>query len=301
MRALATVMCAGLLGACTLDSDGSPPDATQQGEGQMPPDAMVDGVPFYAQNGFRCGPAAMATMLAWSGVTAEPATLEGRFYNAPKDPRTILVDTAQRFGRLAYPVSGTRAMHAELAAGHPVLILENLGVAGEPLWNCAVAVGYRDGGAVFLINGGDQPARPMSRGLLDRLWSDTERWGLVVLRPGEMPATARERPMVEAANGLARVGHHWEAVVSYDTVLSRWPSDADALLGLGASLYLLGDTRGAADAYRSAAKVAADPAPAEEALAHLLGDPARPKAQDAVILGPVPNAARDASVNSGGD
>jgi len=263
MRVIVAMMCAALAAGCAAQPD------RQAEESSRPPEALASGVPFHPQAGFRCGPAAMASMLGWSGIAVAPEALEGRFYGDSPDPRTRLEETAATYGRLAYPVAGTEQMLTELAAGHPVLILENLGVASQPLWNCTVAVGYQDGGAIVLVNSGAQSARPKPRRLLERLWAETDDWGLVVLRPGEMPATASEAGMVAASRGLAQAGRTWEAVLAFDAVLSQWPNDADALMGLGAGLYLLGDARGAADAYRSAATAAKDPAPALDALAHV--------------------------------
>jgi len=165
--------------------------------------------------------------------------------------------------------------------------LENLGVAADPLWNCTVAIGYEGGGARFLVNGGDEPAKQMSKGLLERLWAETNYWGMVVLRPGEMPATARQTDMVAAAHGLESAGRHWEAVLAYDAVLSRWPNDATAQMGLGSSLQLLGDLHGAADAFRAAAAESRDPAPALEALSHVAAE-----------IGDQPTLPKKASINS---
>jgi tetratricopeptide (TPR) repeat protein len=270
MRVTVAMMCALLAAGCAAEQ------AETAGPSGRLPAAMAAGVPFHPQKGFRCGPAAMAAMLEWTGIAVTPADLEGRFYGEAPDPRARLEETARTYGRLAYPVSGTEQMLNELAAGHPVLMLENLGVASQPLWNCAVAVGYRDNGATLLINGGAQPARPRPRRTVERLWAETEEWGMVVLRPGDLPATATAAGMVNAARDLAQAGRTWEAVLTYDATLSQWPRDAEALMGLGAGLYALGDVRGAADAYRLAASVAKDPAPALDALGHVLASIGHP-------------------------
>lgn len=268
MRVFVAVLCVGLLAGCTLVEPG------QDGSGLSR--TRVAGVPFHPQEGFRCGPAAMASVLGWSGMEVAPAALEGQFY-AVKDPRAALVETARRYGRLAYPISGTQAMMAELAAGHPVLVLQNLGVSREPLWNCQVAVGFdRQAGKVW-VHSGDQPAKSMSLGLFERLWTESEQWGLVVLRPGDLPASVREEDYVRAAKGMEQAGRYWEAVLSYDTALSQWPRNSDAMMGLASSLYLLGDPRGAADAYRAAAASARDPRPALDALSHLLSELGEPQ------------------------
>lgn len=269
MRVLTAVLCAGLLAGCALDR-AMPADAPAR-----PAALRISGVPFHPQEGFRCGPAAMAMMLGWAGVKIAPAALEGQFYGEPRDPRVTLVDSARRYGRLAYPVSGMEALEAELAAGHPVLVLQNLGVARSPIWNCAVVVGYDRANGRVQLNSGGEAGKEVSWRLLERLGSDTDHWGLVVLRAGDLPATAAEGSYVEAARGLERAGRYWEAVLAYDTALSLWPSNSDAMMGLGSSLYLLGDPVGAADAFKAAVPLAKDPKPALEALAHVLAEMGR--------------------------
>lgn len=265
MRMLQALLCVGLLSGCA-------PWGAATAENPTHPNLVrVTGVPFYPQDGFKCGPAAMAMVLDWSGLDIKPPALEGQFFPI-KDPRKILPETANRYGRLAYPVIGTAAMMDELSAGHPVVIVQNMGVDSAPVWNCAVAIGFDRSQSQILIHGGNQAAKHMSVRLFERLWADSDQWGLVVLRPGELPAAARQPEYLKAAYNLQRAGRYWEAVLAYDSGLALWPDDADTLMGLGSSLYLLGDTRGAADAYRAAAAIAGDGSPASAALAKIAGE-----------------------------
>lgn len=275
MRLLAAVMSAALLAGCV----GGQPAVSDSAGG--PVRVRVSGVPFHPQDGFRCGPSAMAMMLGWSGLPVEPALLESQFYGPLMEPERILRDAALRFGRLPYPISGTEAMMRELAAGHPVLVLQNLGVASEPLWNCAVAIGFDRAAGEILMQGGDQPNKRMSVRLFERLWSDTDQWGLVVLPAGDLPATVAKDAYLTAAKALEKSGRHWEAVMAFDAALSKWASEPDALMGLATSLQLLGDPLGAADAYRAAAKAAPDPAPALAALKDLMAELGVPGTQKA--------------------
>jgi hypothetical protein len=190
MRMLWMALCLGLLAGCS-----SQWPATLAGDGER---VRVAGVPFFPQDGFRCGPAAMAEVLNWSGLDIKPLSLEGQFY-AVSDPRRTLADAANRYGRLAYPITGTGAMLTELAAGHPVVVLQNLGVDREPLWNCVVAIGFDRARNQILIHSGDQAGKRMSLRLFERLWSDADQWGLVVLKPGELPAAAAQADYVKAA------------------------------------------------------------------------------------------------------
>lgn len=264
MRAIWAMLCVGILTGCT-----QPPGPSA---GAMRPEPVrlelvrVDDVPFHAHQGFRCGPEPLASMLEWTGMAITPAALQQAFTGKTTDPRVVLTATARRYGRLAYPISGLAALSAELAAGHPVLVVENLGVPGKPLWNCLVAVGYDQAAQQVLLNG-DEEAKRVPLRLFERLWSDSDQWGLVVLNPGDMPAAARQADYVAAARGLERAGRAWEAVLSFDAALAQWPNDGEAMLGLASSLRLLGDIKGAAEAYRAAATLLKDPRAAQEALA----------------------------------
>ncbi len=265
MRAISAIICLALLAGCAAP----PPTSAPIGAG-LPPAARVAGIPFHPQSGFRCGPAAMAQVMAGAGVPVPPEKLEDLFPRTQNDPRPILVDTAHRYGRFAYPLVGVEAAMAELAAGHPVLVVQNLGVRSRPMWHCIVAVGYdRD---QILVNAGGEEGKAMSRRLFERLWSDSGQWGLVVLKPGDLPATADQRSYLKAARALEDSGRYWESVLAYDGALARWPAETETLMGLGSSLHLLGDPQGAADAYRAAAELADDPAPALGRLAQILSE-----------------------------
>lgn len=265
MRGLLAALCAGVLAGCAGDWP------SLAGLGGETGRVRVADVPFFPQDSFSCGPAAMAMVLNWSGLDVRPAALEGA--RAPSaDPRKALTDSANRYGRLAYPVSGTAAMLTELAAGHPVLVLQNLGVESQPLWNCVVAIGFDRPQGQVLVHAGDQAGKRMSLRLFERLWSDADQWGLVVLKPGDLPAAAQLPDYVKSAYALERAGRYWEAVLAYDAALATWPADADSLMGLGSSLYLLGDVLGAADAYRDATRAADDPSAARAALEQIAAE-----------------------------
>lgn len=272
MRRVLMVLCAGLVAGCS----GNWPSLI--GTSDNVDHVRVAGVPFFPQEGFRCGAASMAMVLNWSGLEIKPASLDAKVV-ATADPRRTLAESASHYGRLAYPVTGTAAMLSELAAGHPVLVVQNLGVESQPLWNCVVAVGYDRPQEQVLLHSGDQAGKRVSLRLFERLWADSGQWGLVVLKPGELPAAARQQDYIKAAYNLRRAGRYWEAVQAYDAALATWPADTDTLMGLGASLHLLGDKHGAADAYRTALLWAEDPAPVRAALEQIAAEspPLRPQ------------------------
>lgn len=267
MRVLTIVVCAGMLAACAAGGPDSPTAST------LPGSIRVAGVPFHPQDGFGCGPSSLAMALGWSGIEVKPGMLQARF-EGTGDPRPALAETASSYGRLAYPISGMAGLLAELESGHPVVVVQNLGVESRPIWNCPVAVGFDRARDAVIVNGGNQAGKRVSARTFERLWSETDQWGLVVLKPGDLPKAVSLPGYLAAARGLELAGRYWEAVLAYDAALSAWPDDSETLMGLGTSLYRLGDPRGAADAYRAAASVAFDPGPARAALARLSSEQA---------------------------
>lgn len=285
MRMLQALLCIGLLTGC---SAGGPATSENADHSAL---VRISGIPFHPQEGLRCGPAAMAMVLDWSGLEIKPAALEAQFVTA-KDPRNTLAVTANRYGRLAYPIAGTAAMLAELTTGHPVIVVQNLGVDSAPIWTCAVAIGFDRSQNQIILHTGEQAAKRMSVRLFERLWADSDHWGLVVLRPGEVPAALSQPDYLKAAYNLEQAGRYWEAVLAYDSGLALWPNDPDTLMGLGSSLYLLGDSRGAVEAYRAAALIARDPSPASAALARIAAEQARRDSSVTAAEKPLPSPLR---------
>ena len=112
--------------------------------GGLPPRAEVAGVPFFPQEEAYCGPAALATVLSWSGLPVTQDEVAAQVYTPGREGtlRTDVAAAARRHGRLAVPVTRLADLVAELAAGHPVLVFQNLGLGWFPVWHYAVAVGY---------------------------------------------------------------------------------------------------------------------------------------------------------------
>jgi tetratricopeptide (TPR) repeat protein len=145
-------------------------------------------------------------------------------------------------------------MLEELGAGHPVIVLQNLGFSWYPVWHYAVVVGYDlDKRAVVLHSGAD-PSKQISLKAFHRTWARSHYWGLLVLPPTRMPATATERTYVSAVLGLEKA-HQWQAAVDgYHTALARWPDSLGARIGLGNSYYAFGNLASAEAAFSEATR-----------------------------------------------
>ena len=267
------VLLAGWLVGCA----GLSPDHARRDPQAHFSHILLETVPFYPQESYHCGPAALAMVLSWSGSPAQPDELVPEVYTPSRKGslRSALVGGARRHGRVAYPISDFDALRAELKAGNPVLVLQNLGLAWYPVWHYAVAVGYDERQREIILHSGTTPYKRVSLEAFENTWARSDRWGLLVLPPTELPATAQEHAYVEAIAGLERARKRDAAVTGYRAALSRWPGSLAALMGLGNSLYALSDLAQAEVTFREASRLHPAAGSAFNNLAHVLAERGR--------------------------
>ena len=260
--------------------------------GDLPPRVEMVDVPFFPQERYYCGPAALATMLAWSGLEVTQEDLVPQVYTPGREGtlRSDVIAAARRNGRLAVPVDSLANLLAELDAGHPVLVFQNLALDWYPQWHFAVAVGYDLEAGDLILRSGTEQRRVTSLSTFEHTWRRGDYWALVVLPPDRLPATAAELKVLQAASGLEQAARAGDAMTAYQAARNRWPDSLGALMGLGNTRYALGDREGARQAFAEAAGRHPDAAPAWNNLAVVLAELERPTeafdaAREAVRLG----------------
>ncbi len=209
---------------------------------------LLGGVPFHAQTQYQCGPAALAGLLGASGVAITPAQLEPQVY-LPKRQGSLqleLLGATRRAGRIPYVIDREPgAVLAELAAARPVLVLQNVLTPSVPRWHYAVIVGSDPARNRLLINTGTHEAKAVRARSFLRTWDWADRWGIVALRPGELPARAQPLRYAEAVADFEPVGGPAAARVAWEAGRQRWPDDHRAYLALGNLDYAAGDREAA--------------------------------------------------------
>ena len=238
----------------------------------IPPQREIASVPFFPQDEYQCGPAALAMVLAWSGLAVEPAELTEKVYTASLKGslQPAMIAGARRSGRLAYEISGTQSLMREIAAGHPVIVLQNLGLSWIPFWHYAVAIGYDTPADEVILHSGADACKRTALRVFENTWARANNWGLLVLNPGELPATAEEGKFVEAVIGLEKAKQPAAAVDGYRAALSRWPENMAAIMGLGNSYYALGQLEKSETEFRRAVALHPDSGAAWNNLADVL-------------------------------
>ena len=258
----------------------------------LPPTLELEAVPFYPQSKYQCGPSSLAMALTYSDLPITPEALQSQVYTPSRKGslQMAMVGATRRQGRIAYPIHGVDALWPEIAAGHPVIVLQNLGLSWIPAWHYAVVIGYDFIDNTVILRSGTSERKVMSFYTFGKTWARSEYWGLIVLKPSQLPVTAGEKDYLAAVFGLEKSRQYQAAIEGYQTALTRWPRSLIAFMGLGNSLYALGDLLGAEDAFRTAVVNHPRAANAHNNLAQVLLEQGRKQealeaAQRAVALG----------------
>jgi tetratricopeptide (TPR) repeat protein len=259
----------------------------------LPRSVELRAIPFFPQERYQCGPAALATALNAAGVSVMPDELTPQVY-LPERQGSLqfeLLAATRRHGRVPYVIKPRlEAVMSEVAAGNPVLVLQNLGLDAVPIWHYAVVVGFDLDQANVVLRSGIEERRITSLQTFEHTWARGNHWGVVVMPPDRLPQTAEERPYLESVVTLEKLQRWRESATAYTTALKRWPQSLGAAMGLGNSRYALNDLPGAEEAFRAATLGHPEAGAAFNNLAQVLADQQRweeaeTAAQQAVAIG----------------
>jgi hypothetical protein len=237
----------------------------------LPVHVELSATPFFPQTELQCGPAALATVLVAQGIDVTPAQLtEAVFLPARQGSLQVeMLAAARRHGALAVRVPGElTAVLREVAAGHPVLVMQNLGLGFAPAWHYAVVVGHELDLGVVVLRSGTTRREILPLRTFEHTWARSGHWAFVTVRPGELPATAAETEVAAATVALERSVSAAVAARAYDAALQRWPRNLTLAMGLGNARANEGNLDGAAQAFEHAARQH-DSAVAWNNLAHM--------------------------------
>lgn len=278
-----------------------------------PPDQAATelvAAPFFPQAEYQCGPAALATVLVHSGIATTPEALAPEVYLPGRlgSLQLELQASARRAGRIPYTLAaGPEALLAELEAGHPVLVLQNLGLRSLPRWHYAVVIGYDPARQRVILRSGTERRRQERWSRFMASWERAGFWGLVIPRPGELPASgtadhigpqlARQEALLEPALAQA----------AWERALGRWPGEADILFATANARRFRGDPEGAAALYRRLLLAAPAHMSGRNNFADLLLGASCPAAANAVLtpaseaVTGLPPRVRDAIIRTAAD
>ncbi|MGD8549640.1 MAG: PA2778 family cysteine peptidase [Desulfobacterales bacterium] len=256
IRRIPLLFFSGLLLICLTGCAGLKKWEMLQKEGNLPPCFELKAVPFFPQKAYQCGPAALAMSFHWSGLPVSPEDLTNEVFTPARKGslQTALISAARRHGRIAYKSTGIEIIFSEVADGHPVIILQNLGLSWYPVWHYSVVVGYDLPKKLVILRSGTTARKIMPSRVFMNTWARSKYWGLLILRPDQLPATADKGLFLEAVLGLEKARQFRAAILGYKTALKRWPQNLTALMGIGNCHYALGELKNAESAFRESAR-----------------------------------------------
>lgn len=215
--------------------------------------------PFWPQKRYQCGPAALATVLGAQGVMVRPEELVESVY-LPALHGSLFVElaaAARSYGLLAYPLQPSlQDLLTEIAAGNPVLVLQNQGTDWLSRWHFAVVIGYDLDEHEIVMRSGTTRRWRTTLATFERTWARGEYRALVVLPAGRIPASAETIAYLQAAHDLDTANRPVVAARAYRAAAWRWPGEAAVWLALGNNQYASADYAAAESAFRTATRLA---------------------------------------------
>jgi len=201
----------------------------------VPPRAELDAVPFFPQEAYQCGPAALATTLVHAGVPVTPDALVPLVYLPGREGslQVEMLAGARRHDRVAVTLAPRLDdLLREVAAGNPVIVLQDLGLGPVSVWHYAVVVGYDYPAGELILRSGTTRRQTMPFTVFEVTWKKSGYWAMLTLPPERLARTATEAGSLAAIAAMERVAQPRAADIAYTAFLERWPESEGGSLGL---------------------------------------------------------------------
>lgn len=238
--------CAALLPQTTALRDQRPAD--------LPDRVELADIPFTPQDDYQCGPAALAMALTNARVDVPMNKLVSEVYLPAREGslQADMLATPRRHGTVSYRLAPSLVdVLREVAAGTPVVVLQNYGAWPIDVWHYALVVGYDYPAGEAILHSGEKAGMRMPFGVFEYLWRASDHWAMVVTPPQRLPASASEAGYLEAVGNVERVDSA-TAARAYRTLLERWPHNEGAAIGLANSHHARGELAAAEAVLRPA-------------------------------------------------
>lgn len=142
---------------------------------------LIKGVPFFPQEEYQCGPASLAGILNFWGISASPSEIARSTYSSSaKGALGIdLAHYAREVGLSAEIRNGSwEELTKLIEAGYPILVFVDLGLLFIQANHFMVAVGYDKDG--IIVNSGKEREKKVKKRTFLRAWKKNDFWMLLI-------------------------------------------------------------------------------------------------------------------------
>lgn len=226
-----------LLAACSTPQTKALRNAAPAG---LPARSELSEVKYFPQDAYQCGPASLAMLMHKEKVNATPEQLKEFLYLPDKQGslQVEMLATSRHYGLLAYVLRPELLdLLTEVAAGNPVIVLQNLGLSWYPLWHYAVVIGYDLNQEELILRSGSNERLVMPFTTFEHTWSRSQYWAMLALPPERLPQTAIPENLIPSLAALEYTSPKTDTWPAYTAAMQRWPNDLLVFIAAGNHAY----------------------------------------------------------------
>jgi tetratricopeptide (TPR) repeat protein len=271
-RAIAGVFILLLLSACSTPQTMALRDFAPA---NLPARAELGSVVFFPQEENQCGPASLAMVLNNAGLTTNPELLKDSLYLPDKQGslQVEMLATTRKHGLLAYLLQPSmQDILLEVAAGNPVVVLQNLGLSWHPVWHYAVVIGYDLGKEEIILRSGSTLRLSLPFSTFEHTWARSHHWAMLALPPAAIAQTASAENHIQSLAALQHSSATSDLLPAYEAAMQRWPESLLAKIAAGNYAYSRGDLHRAEQVFLTATQLHPEAVAAFNNLAQVQGD-----------------------------
>jgi ABC-type bacteriocin/lantibiotic exporter with double-glycine peptidase domain len=144
-------------------------------------DRIIQGVPFFSQEDYQCGPSSLAGVINFWGVKVTPQEIADKIYSKSAGG-TLDVDIirfSEKYGLASHKYKGgLDDLRKNIDNGYPLIILVDFGFLVYKRTHYMVVVGYTEGSVI--VNSGKEIFKQLTFAELIGLWERTQFWTLLI-------------------------------------------------------------------------------------------------------------------------
>ncbi len=197
-------------------------------------------MPFFEQDLFQCGPASLAMVLNDQNIQVTPDELKPLIYIPDRGGslQSEMRSSVRQYGVITLLLNdGLKGLIEEVAAGNPVLVMQNLGLSFLPQWHYAVVIGYDLTQQQIILRSGRNRRHTNSFRVFMNTWRRSQMWGLIIPSNQKLPTHVNERDFLNQVSALEQRSNLKQAELYYTLGTERWPDNALIHFGLGNVYY----------------------------------------------------------------